>query len=471
MRKRVFISGVTGTMGSSGLRHLLKYENELEIITLVRPSRTNKKLMQQFESRIKIFWGDLLNYDDVKNAISNVDYILHIAALVSPEADANPTLAYKINVGSIENILKAITELQLFNVKLVNIGSVAQTGDRLPPNHWGRCGDPLKPSYDDYYAVTKIKAERLVMESGLKYWVSLRQTGILHYGLLTMMEGIIFHQPLNNVLEWISEDDSGRLLAHLCIKDLPDDFYRNVYNIGGGESCRINNYDFMSKMMGVLGIENIEKIFEPNWFATSNFHGQYYLDSDLLNDYLDFRRESIDDFLVRLKANTHFSVKGFKYLPNFIIKNLLMKKICQSESGPLFWLKTNQKEKTKAFFQNNQTANMKLAWKDFKVIKDYSQVKLMNHGYDENKAHLDFNDMRFLANFRGGKLLSSIDDFEDLSSKLFWKCCFSHKFTLTPNSIIKGGHWCPQCEAPPWNFEEVSKKNPYFQQVYKKDEC
>ena len=29
----------------------------------------------------------------------------------------------------------------------------------------------------DYYAVSKIAAERYVIESGLKYWVSLRQTG------------------------------------------------------------------------------------------------------------------------------------------------------------------------------------------------------------------------------------------------------------------------------------------------------
>ncbi len=470
MRKRVFISGVTGTMGSSGLKHLLKYEDDLEIITLIRPSKTNKKMMRQFEDRIKIFWGDLLNYDDVKKAIVNVDYILHVAALVSPAADANPALAYKINVGSIENILKAINELRLFDVKLVNIGSVAQTGDRMPPVHWGRCGDPLKPSYDDYYAVTKIKAERLVMESGLKYWVSLRQTGILHYGLLKMMEGIIFHQPLNNVLEWITEDDSGRLLANLCLKDLPDNFYRNVYNIGGGETCRINNYDFMSEMMKALGIKDIEKIFSPNWFATNNFHGQYYLDSDTLNDYLDFRRESIEDFLVRLKLNVHFPLTAFKLLPNFIIKNVVMKNILKSESGPLYWIKTNQKEKSEAFFKKSVRANIKQDWKDLEILSDYSLVKRINHGYDEKKDQLDFNDLRFLANFRGGQLLSNKADFKDLHSPLLWKCCFSHKFELRPNTIIKGGHWCPQCEAPPWNYGEIAKKNPYFHQVYENED-
>jgi len=49
----------------------------------------------------------------------------------------------------------------------------------LPPIHWGRVGDPIKPSIFDYYAVSKIASERLVIESRLEYWVSLRQTGIM----------------------------------------------------------------------------------------------------------------------------------------------------------------------------------------------------------------------------------------------------------------------------------------------------
>ncbi len=149
--------------------------------------------MKQYEEHdIKVIWGDLKNYDDVKKSLVGVHYILHVAAFVSPKADYYPEKAWEINVGSTENILRAIDELNLKDVKLVYIGSVAETGDRLPPIHWGRVGDPLKPSVFDNYAVTKIAAERKIIESGLKYWVSLRQTGILHYGLLDIMDGIMF---------------------------------------------------------------------------------------------------------------------------------------------------------------------------------------------------------------------------------------------------------------------------------------
>ena len=132
------------------------------------------------EKRITIRWGDLTNYSDVLSCVKDADIVLHVAALVSPAADYNPHEAMRINYGSTQNILNAIHELNQNNrTRFVYIGTVAETGERLPPIHWGRVGDPIKPSMFDYYAVSKVAAERLVIESGLKHWVSLRQTGII----------------------------------------------------------------------------------------------------------------------------------------------------------------------------------------------------------------------------------------------------------------------------------------------------
>lgn len=474
MKKKVFISGVTGTMGSEGLSHLMKYKDIIDIVTVVRPTEKNKKLMSKYrDSELKIIWGDLTNYDDVKSSLANVDYILHVAALVSPAADHQPQAAWNINVGSIENILKAIKELKLDEVKLVYIGSVAQTGDRLPPIHWGRVGDPIKPSIYDNYAVTKIAAERKVIESGLKYWVSLRQTGILHFGLVSILDGIIFHQPLNNVLEWITADDSGRLLANICIKELPDEFWNNVYNIGGGKKCRKNNYEFTSMILKTIGINDIEKIFEPNWFANRNFHGQYYLDSDILDDYLNFRRESIEDFMIKLKDNVGLPITLLGCLPNFIIKNLIMRPIANLKNSTLGWLRNENEDKINSYFGSLDEWEKIGSWEIFEIHKQYNEVVLLEHGYDESKDKklLDIEDMKEAAQFRGGECISQSMIQGDLKSKLNWECAFSHKFKASPNLVLKAGHWCDKCEAPPWKHLEISKKNPFFRQViqnYKK---
>jgi hypothetical protein len=39
---------------------------------------------------------------------------------------------------------------------------------------------------------------------------------------------------------------------------------------------------------------------------------------------------------------------------------------------------------------------------------------------------------------------------------------------MTPNAVLKGGHWCPECEPARhgWDFDEEAKHNPYFAQVW-----
>ena len=90
-------------------------------------------------------------------------------ALISPEADRHPDKAKVVNTTAIEYIVKAI-EAQpngADHIKFIYTNTVAATGDRLPPIHMGRVGDPLKPSIFDFYAVTKIMGERAVLESNI----------------------------------------------------------------------------------------------------------------------------------------------------------------------------------------------------------------------------------------------------------------------------------------------------------------
>lgn len=56
----------------------------------------------------------------------------------------------EINYGSTRNLIRAVYEPgQQEHTRLVYIGTVAETGDRMPPIHWGRVGDPIKPSITD----------------------------------------------------------------------------------------------------------------------------------------------------------------------------------------------------------------------------------------------------------------------------------------------------------------------------------
>ena len=153
-----------------------------------------------------------------------------------PSADFYPKQAMKVNYGSTRNIINAIYEFgQQERTRLVYIGTVAETGDRMPPVHWGRVGDPIKPSMFDYYAVSKAAAERLVIESGLKYWVSLRQMGIIGRAMAQIDDAIMFHNCFDNVLEYCSDRDSARSMKNLCAffhdGTLEESFWGDIFTI------------------------------------------------------------------------------------------------------------------------------------------------------------------------------------------------------------------------------------------------
>ncbi len=231
-KKNVFITGATGGMGYETLKQILGDTDKLNVTILVRDSQKNHKLLEPYGNTegLRILWGDLLDFDCVYEGVKEADLVLHIAAFVSPAADYYPEKAMKNNYGSTKNIIEAVKKAGRQDIcKFVNIGTVAETGDRMPPIHWGRVGDPIKPSMFDYYAVSKVAAERYVIEAGLKYRVSLRQTGIIGPAMSKIRDAIMFHNCFDNVLEYVSDRDSGRLMRNLCVFDaegmLPEEFW------------------------------------------------------------------------------------------------------------------------------------------------------------------------------------------------------------------------------------------------------
>jgi nucleoside-diphosphate-sugar epimerase len=471
MKKTVFLTGASGNMGHEGFKELLKRRDKFNIVALVLPTEKDKKIMSPYENEtgVRIVWGDLTKYKDVLNCVEGADYVLHVGGMVSPMADYRPKLTTKVNVGAIQNILKAIKAQPDPNkIKLVYIGTVAETGDRNPPLHWGRTGDPIKISVYDNYAISKTIAERAVIESGLKYWVSLRQTGVLYSGILNGMDPIMFHEPINGVFEWVTASDSGRLLANACEDSVPEEFWRRIYNIGGGEKFRTDNYEFMQKSFSAIGIKDFRKVVDLNWFATQNFHGQWYEDSDILEEYLHFRSGSVDEFLNELKENAPFQLKLAKYVPPFIIKKFVMEPVAKKEFGTLYWIRHEVKDRITAFFGSKDKWKQIPDWNQYVPQKPSKTPLRLNHGYDEEKpkAELELSDMAQAAEFRGGRCLSPSMKKGDLATPLIWRCAFDHEFEGSPTLLLLGGHWCPHCLPAPWNYDEEAKRNPFFAQVW-----
>ena len=471
--KTVFLTGATGTMGHAGLMELSKRLDRFQVTLLARPSQVNKKKLAAFEklANIRIVWGDLMNYDDVLKGVTGADYVLHVGGMVSPAADYFPKKTLKVNTTAAQHIVKAVlAQPNADDIKVVYIGSVAQLGHRNAPVHWGRTGDPINISVYDHYAISKTIAERIFVESGIKHWACLRQTGILCPELLLKgSDPITFHVPLDGVLEWSTAEDSGRLLANVCEADVPDEFWNRFYNISSGPSFRLTNYEFEAKLLKAIGCPPVEKIFEPNWFAIRNFHGQWYTDSDVLEDYLHFRsNQTCDSYFAWMAKQVPWYFHLAKIVPPSLIKWGMGCIASTPGLGTRDWIKKRNENRIAAYFGSFEAWQSIPEWNDLMKKRPSEKPTLLNHGYDESKplSALTIEDMHQAAEFRGGKCLSSSMTEGDMATPLEWECQFGHRFKASPALILQGGHWCPECLPMPWNDDAIAKGNPFFAQVY-----
>lgn len=428
-------------MGSKGLKELVALPDKYKITVLARDSKRNRKLLKPYQNRgVVVIWGDLKNFEDVSKGVRHADIVLHVGGMVSPSADWYPEKTIETNLKAINNIIDSAKDCTI-PPAVVYIGSVAQFGHRDIPHHWGECGDKLEPAYFDAYAYSKTEAEKLLAESGLPKWVSLRQTGILHSGLLmNAQDPIAFHVPLRGVLEWVTADDSGRLLERVCRDDVPDEFWNDFYNIGGGKEFRMTNYEFEKRLLESLGCPPPEKVFETNWFATGNFHGMWYKDSDKLEEYLHFR-EGItpEEYFKRMKRELPWYFSFSPLAPAFLMK-AIMKRVAQTPKlGPMWWLKNNITEKVRAAFGSRE------AWEQ---IPDWSHFDLSKPSTDAPVASprpaYTLDSLRDYATSRMGHLLSQESDISP-DSVVEFECKQGHRFRLKARTAIRGGHWCEQC--------------------------
>lgn len=476
MKRRVFMTGATGTMGSEAMARMLEHPDEIELTVLARrPKKRHKKAherLQQLESegKIKVIWGDLTDYDAIVRGVKDADYVLHVGGMVSPYADHRPEETRRVNVGSARHIADAVKARPDGGegVKVVYIGSVAQLGNRAQPRHWGRSGDPVWTAKYDVYGETKVEAERVIAGSQLPCWVSLRQTGILAYDIVGKgSDPITFHVPVRGVLEWVTAEDSGRLLCNLVLADLPDSFWKKFYNIGGGRGFRLSNYEFEDMILKATSCPPTRKIFGSNWFATRNFHGMWYEDSDDLEELLHFRSEpDAETYFRRFKKSLPWFFSLARIVPAFILKGAMRYIATRRPLGTLSWVK-HDPARMEAYFGGAEAWKSIPSW-DYMDLSHPSETPLrLNHGYDETKPleELTLADLQEAARFRGGKCLADSETI-DLDLSVEWECHDGHRFLMTPRLVLLGGHWCPECFSANADYDHIAHHNPFFAQVY-----
>lgn len=481
--KKVAITGGSGAMGKNTVESVLSSENKYFVRLLFLNTFKDKcyalDLKRKYGDRVEIIFGDVRNKKDCLRLTKDVDYVLHLAALIPPKADHDEKRTIETNYYGTVNMVDAVIEngKNRKEAKFVHISTVATYGNRDEKHPWGRVGDPLLVSAYDVYGTSKVRGERYVLDSSLKTWAVVRQTGILYDNMLmnNIKDGLMFHTCWNVPIEWATAKDSGRLMQRILEVDeegRADRFWKRVFNLGDGEKARQTGYETFDDGFKLIG-GSVKSFFRPEWNATRNFHCMWFSDSDELEEMFRFRTQGCEDFW-KWFHNRHRVYDVAKILPPALIRNLVINPLLKNNNAPEYWRKHDMKGRVFACY--GKEMNGAKTWDDLWCEKEsYKEAKKkeynrLDHGYDESKPdeELYIDDMREAAAFRGGECVSESMIKGDLYTKLKWKCHNGHVFSASPYTILKAGHWCPECCMPDrmWNFDTLAKKIPFYAQIW-----
>lgn len=119
---RILITGATGLVGSATVRRFLAEDHA--VAALHRPG-SDRSLLRELEGRIEWREGDVLDVVSLEKALTDVDYVIHAAAMVSfvPRDEGS---MYKVNVEGTANVVNSCLKKGVR--KLCHVSSVAALG-------------------------------------------------------------------------------------------------------------------------------------------------------------------------------------------------------------------------------------------------------------------------------------------------------------------------------------------------------
>lgn len=313
-KKNVLLTGASGTVGFAALKQLIA--SDLYAITVFdKENEQSRKKLLALGNQVNVVFGDISVESDL-HSIKDMDYVIHLAAIIPPVADDFPELAKKVNLIGTQNLIKQL-ELYSPNAFFLYSSSISVYGDRIE-NPWINVGDVLQPSVGDYYAETKILAEASIQNSKLEYTI-FRLAAIMGNHKISKL---MFHQPLNTALEIATPRDTARAFVNGIEKQAA--LSKKIFNLGGGETCRISYKGFLERSFKIFGLGQMN--FPKYSFADKNFHCGYYQDGGDLEEIVHFRQDTLEDYFKMEEEKVSFGRKIATQLFNKPIKWFLLQK-------------------------------------------------------------------------------------------------------------------------------------------------
>ena len=284
MIPKVFITGVTGMVGSHLLDYLIS-NTEWEIHALIRWRSPLSNISQHIPTinkseRIFLHYGDIRDYSSLENIFNNnmFDYVFHLAAQSYPRTSFDaPVDTYQTNVIGTENVLKAC--LKFCPDATIHNCSSSEVFGRVSKEFVPIKEDtPFHPASP--YAISKCSADLIGRFYAEAYGMKILTTRMFtHTGPRrgdVFMESTFAKQIAlieNNLLPPVVKTgnlESIRTVAD--VRDAVNAYYLlvsndlipkgSVFNIGGSFTASVR--EILEKLISLSTVKNISHEIDPN---------------------------------------------------------------------------------------------------------------------------------------------------------------------------------------------------------------
>jgi nucleoside-diphosphate-sugar epimerase len=242
---KVLVTGALGNVGWYTVGALLDEGHVVVAFDLESPRA--RRLASRLDSRVRVTWGDMTDPASMHAALEGVDAVVHLAGIIPPNVDRTPDLARRINVDGTRSLIAEMESSGTAN-RLVFASSQGVFGDvqdREPPL---RVDTPVSPT--DEYGRHKVACEQAIRQSRLR-WSILRLAAVTPIHLQAQDPSIMFEFSPDARFEFLHPADAGTAFARSVTCD---EAIGRILNIAGGEKCRMTYYEFISDLMGAIGI-------------------------------------------------------------------------------------------------------------------------------------------------------------------------------------------------------------------------
>lgn len=218
--KSILITGGTGSFGHKYVQTILKRYSPRRLIIYSRDELKQFEMQQEFDAPcMRYFIGDVRDAERLKQAMRDVDFVIHAAAQKQvPAAEYNPMECIKTNIHGAENVIQA---------------ALANDVDKVIALSTDKAANPI-----NLYGATKLASDKLFVAANNMAGGHRTRFSVVRYGNVVGSRGSVvpfFKKLLESGADELPITDERMTRFWITLQQGVDFVLKNFQRMYGGE--------------------------------------------------------------------------------------------------------------------------------------------------------------------------------------------------------------------------------------------